>query len=195
MSGVAGFKGKLTTKVIRVARPGILAQWHRRLANALHALQGAGVFYSQLSARHYIAAEDRWVDLGVICRRLVTNAYVDLLVDELKASVAAHSTFKYHASGTDDGTILPVAVTNIALGAEVQTPRPGAGSQIEGASSYIYKSVETITYTGGYGIREHGLFNAATGPTLMDRHTFGVITVVATDQIQFTYELTCQSGG
>jgi hypothetical protein len=55
-----------------------------------------------------------------------------------------------------------------------------------------------ITYDGtGGAITEHGLFSQtrAGGGTLMDRSKFAAINVVATDSIQFTYELTLTAGG
>ena len=123
--------------------------------------------------------------------RCVTNAYVNLLVDELQASVAAHSTFKYHDSGT--GTVAEAA-SDVGLG----TPWGGArdvGTQVEGATANIYKSVATTTYTGTFAITEHGIFNAATVGTLMDRSVFAAINVVNGNQIEWTYELTVSSGG
>jgi len=122
--------------------------------------------------------------------RVVTDAYAELLVDELQASVAAHSTFKYHDSGTGTTT---EAATQTAL----VTPWGGArdiGTQTE-TSAKVYKSVATTTYTGTFAITEHGLFNAATVGTLMDRSLFAAINVVDTNQIQWTYELSVSSGG
>jgi len=69
------------------------------------------------------------------------------------------------------------------------------GTQIEGASVNIYKSVATIPFTTTQTIKEHGLFNASSGVTLMDRSVFTGIPVNNGDSIQFTYELTCNAGG
>ncbi len=187
-SGVARPTGKLKTKLIR-SRPRLLTRILRRLRNANAALHGAGVIEAMLSARHYIAAEDRWVDKGVICRKLVTDAYVELLVDELQASVANHSDFKFHGSGT--GTTAPV-VGDTTLETEVETR--DSGTQAEAAAA-IYQSVATHTYAGAFAITEHGLLNISTAGTLMDRSTFAAINVVSSDKIEFTYELTVSSGG
>jgi len=54
--------------------------------------------------------------------------------------------------------------------------------------------VGTISYTTTKAITEHGLFNAATAGTLLDRTVFTVINVVSGDSIQFTYELECAAG-
>jgi len=121
----------------------------------------------------------------------VTDAYVALLVDELQADQAAHSTFKYHDSGTGVGA---EAATDTALGTPTAEARD-AGTQIEGATANIYKSVATHTYGGSFAITEHGLFNAATAGTLMDRTKFAAVNVANGEKIEFTYELTVSSGG
>ena len=123
--------------------------------------------------------------------RVVTNAYAALLVDELQASVAAHSTFKYHDSGT--GTVAEAAA-DTGLGTPCGEARD-TGTQIEGATANIYRSVATHTYAATFAITEHGLFNAATAGTLMDRSVFAAINVASGNQIQWTYELTISSGG
>ena len=123
--------------------------------------------------------------------RVVTNAYVNLLVDELQANQAAHSDFKYHDSGT--GTAAESA-GDTALGTPCGEARD-TGTQVEGASANIYKSVATTTYTATKAITEHGLFNATTAGVLMDRSVFAAINVVSGNQIEFSYELSVSSGG
>lgn len=137
-----------------------------------------------------------------ICRnRCVTDAFVADVVDALQGSATPYGTFddyKYHHSGEGTGD---EAVGDTALG----TPREDArdvGTQIEGATANVYKSVATTTYTGTYAITEHGLFNGAgsggppvTGATLMDRTKFSAINVVATNQIEWTFTITFTAGG
>ena len=130
-------------------------------------------------------------DLGVICRKAVTDAFVEEIVDTLQSAVAAFDDYKYHDSGT--GT-----TGAIAANTTLETPCGEArdtGTQTEGATANIYKSVATHTYAGTFAITEHGLFNAAAAGTLMDRHTFSAINVVSGDKIEFTYEITFTSGG
>ncbi len=130
-------------------------------------------------------------DLGVISRRVVTDAFVAYLVDSLQGTEADWVNFKYHDSGT--GTDAEAAADT-----GLQTPCGEArdvGSQIEGATANIYKSVATNTYAGGFAITEHGLFNEAAAGILMDRSVFSPITVASGDKIEFTYQLTCTSGG
>jgi hypothetical protein len=128
-------------------------------------------------------------NLGVICRKKVTDAFVQYIVDNLIAEETAFGDFKFHDSGIGVGG---ESKTDTALG----TPWGGArttGTQIEGASTHIYKSVATTTYNATKAITEHGLFNIATAGILMDRSVFSAINVVDTNQIEWTYNLTINS--
>ena len=138
-----------------------------------------------LSAKHIRKGEVLSDEL-VSCQ-LVTTAFAAYLVDSLQDSTAnPMDDFKYHASGTG---VAAEANTSTALGTEVETR--DVGTQVEGASANIYKSVATHTYSGSFSIGEHGLFSASTSGTMMDRSKLtAVIPVVATDQIEWTYELT-----
>lgn len=150
---------------------------------------GAPVLLGRLSAV-LVRRDGHTINFGVVGWRVVTSAYVNLLVDELQSSQAAHSTFLYHDTGT--GTTAEAA-GDTALETKVETGR-ATGTQTEGASANIYRSVGTISYTGSRAITEHGLFNASSVGTLMDRTVFVAINVVSGDSIQFTYELTATAG-
>jgi hypothetical protein len=129
-------------------------------------------------------------DLGVIARKKVTTAFVNHLVDSLQNQTTKPiDTFKYHDSGTGTNAEDPANTTLQIPCGEARD----AGTQLEGASANIYRSVATHTYAGPFAITEHGLFSASSGPTLMDRSVFSPINVVATEKIEFTYELTCQA--
>jgi len=97
--------------------------------------------------------------------------------------------YKYHGTGT--GTTAEAA-GDTALVTEVGSRV--TGSQIEGNANQ-YKSVATVTYAGTYAITEHGLFNASTGGTLMDRTVFSPVNVQSGDSIVFTFVITFSSGG
>ncbi len=143
-----------------------------------------------LSAR-VIRGDGTIEDLGVVSRKVVTDAFVEYLVDSLQGTQADWINFKYHDSGT--GTNVE-ATGDTAL----QTPTGEArsvGTQIEGATANIYKSVATHTYAGIFAITEHGLLNAAAAGTLMDRSKFTAINIISGDKIEFTYQLTATSGG
>jgi hypothetical protein len=129
------------------------------------------------------------IDLGVIARRMVTTAGVNYLVDAFQNSVEIEN-FKYHGSGT--GTTAE-AVGDTALETPVESR--STGTQTEGASANIYRTVATIAYTATRAITEHGIFSANTSGTLWDRSVFSAINVINGDSIEFTYELTCTAGG
>lgn len=156
-----------------------------------------------LTTRHLVPdlAGDIIAQDGVLCREIkrdrrkatkcVTDAYTYLLVDELVSSQAAHSTFKYHDSGTG---VVAEDVTDTALGTPCGDARD-TGTQLEGATANIYKSVATHTYGSSLAITEHGLFSASTGATLMDRSKFDAVNVTNGEKIEFTYQLTVTAGG
>ena len=148
-------------------------------------------FTATLSAK--ITRVDGMVEeLGIVSRKQVTDAFVNELVDALQAGgVAAFDDYKYHDSGT--GTNAEAAGDTT-----LQTPTGEArtvGSQTEGVTANIYKSIGEHTYAGTFAITEHGLLNAAAAGTLMDRSKFTAINIVSGDKIEFTYQLTCTSGG
>lgn len=144
----------------------------------------------RLSARK-LKEDGTYVDYGVVAHGLVTTAFVEYQVDEMVAETTAWGDFKFHDSG--------VGTTAAAVGdTDIETTDAVArstGTQLEGATGEIYKSVGTITYGSTLAITEHGIFNIATAGILLDRHVFSAINVVDTDQIEFTYELTINDGG
>lgn len=142
-----------------------------------------------LIARHL--RDGKELTRRVIRNRVVTDAYVAFLVDQHQTESALIGDFKYHDSGIGVGA---EAAGDTALG----TPWGGArttGTQTEGATANIYKSVATTTYNATKAITEHALFNASTSGTMMDRTVFTAINVVDTDQIEWTFQITYSSGG
>lgn len=140
---------------------------------------------SVLSAR-LIKANGEKKDFGVISTRKITVAFRDYIVDSLQNSTTYPlDVFKYHACGTDSTA---ESNTDTTLGAEVESRV--AGTQLEGATANIYKTVATISLTGTHAIKEHGIFSASSGGTLMDRSVFSDINGDNGDSIEFTYEAT-----
>jgi hypothetical protein len=124
--------------------------------------------------------------------KVVTNSFVNDIVDVLQGLVGPLGTiddYKYHGSGT--GTTAEAAAQT-GLITEVGTRV--TGTQVEGTANQ-YKSVATITYSDTHAITEHGLFNASTAGTLMDRTRFSAVNVISGDSIQFTFTITFQAGG
>jgi hypothetical protein len=139
----------------------------------------------ELSAKVKHPGQKTWNDLGVISERIVTNAFIALIVDELtNTDRPAMQTMKFHASGTG---VNAESGGDTALQTEVETrdtgtqTTPGAGQ---------YRTVATHTYGTGFAITEHGVFSASVVGTLLDRSVFSPINVVNGSQIQWTYTLT-----
>ena len=196
MQGKLSMTGTLSARVIRAPRPGLL--WKlRNLPNLLRGWRAVPMRLFRLPGLigrlrvRLIRKDGSVVKYGLVSLRVVTTAFVNLMVDQLQTETSVWGDFKYHDSG--------VGVTGAAVGdTDIETTDGEdrvAGTQIEGASANIYKSVGTIAYSTTKAITEHGLFNASTGVTLMDRHVFSAINVVDGDSVEFSYELTCTAGG
>ena len=160
------------------------------LAKGLTKFSGIPTLTSELKVK-LIRANGEMVDYGVVSYRLVTTAFVEYMVDEMVAETSAWGDFKFHDSG--------VGTTAAAVGdTDIETTdgeSRATGTQLEGATGEIYKSVGTISYTTTKAITEHGLLNIVTAGILLDRHVFSAINVDNGDSIQFTYELTVSDGG
>jgi len=202
MQGEMGMSGRLGARVIRAQKAPLV--WRIRnglrweyvwgtLANgaakAFSKLTGIPTLTAALRAR-LIKADGTVVDYGVLGRRVVTDAFVQFMVDQLQAETSEWGDFKYHDSGVGN-TAENASDTDIET---TDGESRATGTQAEGASANIYRSVGTISYTSTKAIVEHGLFSQSTGTTLMDRTVFSTINVANGDSIQFTYELTCNSG-
>ena len=152
---------------------------------------GAMTAVGTLRAVHTSGETGLATNYEVISRRVVTDAWVAFLVDNMQVETAEFGDLKFHDSGV--GTTAAVAGDT-----DIETTDGEArvaGTQIDGAAgAWVYKSVGTITYTTSKAITEHGLFTIVTGGTMVDRHVFAAINVVNTDQIEFTYEITFTAG-
>lgn len=186
MSGTVG------VQVNRAPGPGLL--W--KIKNLPHRLRGwraevgpllgFGGLYAELSAVLH-KKDGTVVNYGVLSKRKVTAAFVNFMVDQLQTETSAWGDFKYHDSGVGD-----TAEANTDTGMETTDGEDRvSGTQEEGASANIYKSVAAIAYTSTLAITEHGLFNASTDGTLLDRSVFAAVNVVDGDSVTFTYQLTC----
>lgn len=127
--------------------------------------------------------------LGIVSPNVITDTGVAALVDILQAGITA-TNLKFHGSGTNNAS---EAAANTALGTEVESR--ASGTNAEGATGNIYRSVGTQSYTDTRSIVEHGLFTASTTGVLFDRSVFSSIGVLNGDSIEWTYECTFSSGG
>ena len=165
--------------------------WEIPMGSSGESAKGEIVLKGILSARVFRldgSVEDR----GVIATKKVTTAFVNYLVDAMiNSSTYPMDVFKFHDSGT--GYVGGESNADTALLIPCGEARD-VGTQIEGASANIYKSVATHTYSTSYSIQEHGIFSLATGGTLLDRSVFAVINISASgEKIEWTYQLTAQA--
>lgn len=210
MQRTVSLTGKLSIKVIRAQKAPIswrLSNWLRfdflrgllaaGMAKGWARFFGTPIVTSKLSVR--VQRKDgTWIDYGVVSRRCVTTAGANWLVDAWQGTYEPE-TMKYHGCGTGVGGEV---VGDTALGTECTTAlnpdsTRATGSLTEGASANIFRSVGTVTFDGSAAVTEHGLFNQAAtgGGTLWDRSLFSAINVASGDSIQFTYDLTINTGG
>jgi hypothetical protein len=155
--------------------------------------EGILVARSTLIARH-LDKHGNEKTRRIVKDKVVTSAFVADIVDVLTGTTGDHDTFinyKFHDSGTGTAT---EAAANTALTSACGDTRD-AGTQIEGTAANIYKSVATHTYGSTHSITEHGIFNASSGGTLMDRTVFSAINVDNGEKIEFTFTITFSSGG
>lgn len=129
-----------------------------------------------------------WGPRRVLSRRMITTVGAAFVVDAFQNLVELE-TMNYHDCGTGTNA---EAVGDTALQTPIGLARI-AGTQSE-VSSVILRSVATFTFTGSANITEHGIFSASSGGVLLDRSVFGAIAVINLSQIQFTYDLTVNTG-
>jgi hypothetical protein len=202
VSGDVRPRGNLGIKVMRAPRaplawrlrntlrlPFIVGLLGWLLGHVYMRLFGAPILLGRLDAR-LIRKDGSVINYGTLGFRVVTTAFVTFVVDQLQTETSVFGDFKYHDSGVG---VVAENVTDTDMGTTDGESR-ATGTQTE-SSATAYQSVGTISYTTTKAITEHGLFNATTAGTLMDRTVFSAINVVSGDSIQFTYTLTCSAGG
>jgi hypothetical protein len=126
----------------------------------------------------------------MVRNKLVTTAFVDFVVDQLQTETSVFGDFKYHENGL--GTTAE-AITDTAMETSTGIAR-ATGTQTE-TDHDTYKSIGTITADATEAWTEHGLFNASTAGTLMDRTVHGALNVVSGNQVEYTFEISFAAGG
>jgi len=178
---IRGQRAPLRWRVRNALRPAFWLGWLGwQAARAFSRLTGLPVLLGRLSAV-LVRRDGTRVNYGVLGWRVVTTAFVNFMVDQLQTETSTWGDFKYHDSGVG------VTAEN-AADTDIETTdgeSRATGDQGEGASANIYKSIGTISYTTTKAITEHGLFNASTSGTLMDRTVFSAINVVNGDSIEW----------
>jgi len=150
--------------------------------------------YARLFVQHYHATQPDpftgkrgWLEnVGLVSEDKVTTAFRDFETAQLVAESSLYGDFMYHEAGT---SATAEANTQTALITPSGVARV-AGTQVN-VGSGVYRSVATITAAGSQTWQEHGIFNALTTGTMMDRSLISpTVAVVASDTVTFTYEIT-----
>ena len=131
-------------------------------------------------------------DYGLVSVKSVTSAFAAYLVDAMTTSGDAIDGFAFHKMGagsTAENTNQTALVTQ-QVGAV-----NGIAASTHGANSSIYTTVGTLTAGSAYGCREHGVFNASTNGTMLDRSVVTNIELAEDDVVTWTYNLTVTPGG
>jgi hypothetical protein len=139
---------------------------------------------------------------GVSGLNVVTQVFVNEVVDEMQTSTGGIDLFSWHAVG-ENSTTAP-AIGDTQLAAELPAARltgggRASGSQTEGSSADVYETVgtNTIAASTAAALLEVGVFNSSsTGSGILaDRDTFAVINLSSGESLQSTYDLTFAGGG
>ena len=151
---------------------------------------------AELYVRHYHTTERDpftglmgWMEnVGLVSRGKVTGEFRDFTIDNLVSDTTEFGDFKFHRPGltaTAEDNTDTVLASDAGLTA--------TGTQLEGATADIYKSVATVTADATETWNEH-VINSQTGAgggILMDRSAFTpTVSVVNLDTVEFTYQLT-----
>jgi hypothetical protein len=152
--------------------------------------------YAELYIRHFHATERDpftgemgWMEnVGLVSRGKVTVEFRDFQVDQLQAETSEWGDFKFHRPGTN-----AQAESNADTGLITDAGLEATGTQVEGATADIYKSVATVTADATETWQEHSIASqtGAGGGSLMDRSLISpTVSVVNLDTVEFTYQIT-----
>jgi hypothetical protein len=151
--------------------------------------------YATLHVKHYHATWPDpfdpdtigwWEDVGLVSEGKVTTAFRNFEIDQLVSESSIYGDYKFHEVGTSNQA---EANTDTALITSTGIAR-ATGTQVEAAADQ-YQSVASVTADTSETWQEHGIFNASSGVTLMDRSLISpTVAVVASDVVSFTYTLT-----
>jgi hypothetical protein len=191
--------GELSIRVIRKNEEANVMTILKRILRmpylVVRAIRGeVAVACCELRAR-VLRANGRTEELGVISRKKVTQVFVKDIAAAMATATdgsGSHATFNdyiYHQSGTGTNA---ESNADTALQTPVGSRVAGTRADVSSGTNGGYRTVATITYSGTFAITEHGVFNATTGGTLLDRSVFSAINVNNGDSIEFTYTLTIQ---
>lgn len=142
-------------------------------------------------------------DYGLASLRVVTTVGVNYLTDAWQGIGGGLTQMRYHGIGSGTNA---ESTGDTALQTEFTTQLTPAstratGTQTEGASANIYRTVGSNVVNSSVTAAEHGIFSNATvavaSPTnvLWDRSQFAGVGLVNGNTFQTTYDLTTAAGG
>jgi hypothetical protein len=153
--------------------------------------------WASLYVQHYHASEYDpftgklgWLEnVGLVSQGKITTAFRDFEINNLVTDTTLYGDFKYHEVGL---SATAEANTQTALLSTTGIARV-AGTQTVFAAD-TYQSIATITADTNETWQEHGVFNAATVGTLLDRSVISPVIVVSVgDTATFTYQFQKQA--
>lgn len=97
---------------------------------------------------------------------LITDAWLNTIRDATISATPMDLQIKYIALGKDDGTILPLASSNIKLGNEVER-KPFAKVETDGTGR-VKRTAIITSAEGNFHIKEIGIYAGATATTALN---------------------------
>lgn len=137
-------------------------------------------FTGEVTVRRYNEISGELLEEWVI-KNLVVTTGINWIIDRLKN---ASNVMSHLAVGTNTTA---AAAANTALGAELTRVALTSSTPSAGTITYV-ASLPAGTATGA--LTEAGLFNAATGGTMLARTVFPVVNKGANDAISITWAIT-----
>jgi hypothetical protein len=157
--------------------------------------RGLAAMYGELFGR-IIHRDGSVTNLGLLGRRVITDAGVAYLAADIGGGANDSNLFKFHGFGTGstaESAAQTALVTELTTQYATDSTRP-TGSQAN--STNTYTTVATLSPDATVTITEHGIFTATSAGTMLDRTVFtGVALTGSADSLQATYVLTLPSGG
>jgi hypothetical protein len=157
--------------------------------------RGLAAMYGELFGR-IIHRDGSVTNLGLLGRRVITDAGVAYLAADIGGGANDSNLFKFHGFGTGstaESAAQTALVTELTTQYATDSTRP-TGSQAN--STNTYTTVATLSPDATVTITEHGIFTATSAGTMLDRTVFtGVALTGSADRVQATYVRTLPSGG
>lgn len=122
----------------------------------------------------------------------ITNDGLDAVVKIIGGIVVVPDPFNYIAIGSDTGSVLPLAATNTALGAEFTDGTDADRAQVTPTleSGHILQLQKTWTFTTTRNVSEIGIFNSPSAGTMLGRSIFSAYVCQNGDSFQITAKVT-----